>query len=181
MTTTMEPSSRNSNWQTTSSLEQRQQPVDHTDAMYRRNIPFSRSVSHAAAHSGSSLPSMATYSNKSASIPISNSIRRTSSETQLSQDEAEADYKDFLFYSRVVHGISSKQRYLQNGYLKYETQMCLNSIVNTRHADIQKQQDFDWEDQLTELGFIDGQYHQDPAAVAPAHESSDDGIFALDL
>ena len=131
-------------------------------------------------HQVNSLPKPSSMpSNRSASIPISNSIRRTSSETQLQQEEAEADYKDYLFYSRVVHGI--RQQSLQNnGYLKYETQMCLNSIVNTRHADIQKQQQSEWEDKLAEMGYFDGaQYQADPAV--PTHESSDDGIFVLDL
>jgi hypothetical protein len=167
--------------------ERHQQQADAM--MYHRKNVLERSASRPSTHSGSSLPSTPSYMNmntsiRSASIPISNSIRRTSSETQLSQDEAEADYKDFLFYSRVVHGISNKQRYLQNGYLKYETQMCLNSIVNTRHADIhnhhqKQQQELDLEDQLADLGFTDGHYH-DPATTAH-HQSSDDGIFALDL
>ena len=49
-------------------------------------------------------------------------MRRTASETQLSQEEAEADYKDFLFYSRVFQGISQKQHQYKDGYLKYETE-----------------------------------------------------------
>jgi hypothetical protein len=125
-----------------------------------------------------SLPNTASCMNISASIPISNTIRRTNSENQLSQDEAEADYKDFLFYSRVVHGISQKQRHSQNGYLKYENQMCIGRIVQTRHADFQKPADDEWSDQLAELGFVD-QYHQDPAL--PDESSEDVDIFILDL
>jgi hypothetical protein len=71
---------------------------------------------------------------QSASIPIApHSMRRTASENQLSEDEAEADYKDFLFYNRVVKGISSKQRLVQDGSLKHENQQCLESIVRARH------------------------------------------------
>jgi hypothetical protein len=125
-----------------------------------------------------SLPNTASYMARSASIPISNSIPRTNSENQLCQDEAEADYKDFLFYSRVVQGISQKQRHWQNGYLKYETHMCIGRIVQTRHADFQKPADDVWSDPLAELGFVD-QYHQVPAV--PDVSSDDADIFVLDL
>ncbi len=51
----------------------------------------------------------------------------------MSQDEAEADYKDYLFFSRVVQGISSKQQHYQDGLLKYENELSLNNILRTRH------------------------------------------------
>lgn len=71
---------------------------------------------------------------QSASIPIApNSLRRTASENQLSEDEAEADYKDYLFFNRLVNGISTSQRFLQDGTLKHENQQCLENIVRTRH------------------------------------------------
>lgn len=60
-------------------------------------------------------------------------MRRTASENQLCEDEAEADYKDFLFYNRVVNGISSKQRLLQDELLKHQNQQCLENIVRARH------------------------------------------------
>jgi hypothetical protein len=124
-----------------------------------------------------SLPNNATYMNtRSASIPISQDSRgRTTSETQLTEDMAQADYKDFLFYSRVVHGISRNQRHLKDGYLKYENQMCLNNIVSTRHTDHyhKTMNPDDWSDQ--QLNMMDHMYYQDP-------ESSEDaGIFELDL
>jgi hypothetical protein len=61
-------------------------------------------------------------------------MRRTASETQLYEDEAEADYKDFMFYSRVVNGIISKQPCLyQDDSLKHENHQCLQNIVRARH------------------------------------------------
>jgi hypothetical protein len=61
-------------------------------------------------------------------------MRRTASETQLYEDEAEADYKDFMFYSRVVNGIISKQPSLyQDDSLKHENHQCLQNIVRARH------------------------------------------------
>jgi hypothetical protein len=84
-------------------------------------------------------PASTTTTTSTGSIPIthnSSSLRRTASETQLSEDEAEADYKDFLFYSRVVNGIISKQHsFYEDGSLKQETQQCLESIVRARHND----------------------------------------------
>ena len=165
--------------QTSSPSSTLEQLVDMNDTVLKANI---QSSSVPRPQTVSSLPNNAAYMmSRSESIPISNSIRRTSSETQLAQELAEADYKDYMFYSRVVHGISKKERYLQNGYLKYETQMCLNNIVNTRHADIQKQKQADYQNQLEGMGYFvdDHQHHDDPAI--PTHESSDDGIFAMDL
>ncbi|KAG7367782.1 hypothetical protein IV203_030525 [Nitzschia inconspicua] len=72
----------------------------------------------------------------SCSIPITHnqsSMRRTASETQLYEDEVEADYKDYLFYSRVVNGILSQHD--DPSLLKQETQQCLQNIVRARHDD----------------------------------------------
>jgi hypothetical protein len=71
---------------------------------------------------------------QSTSIPISPSgLQRTASENELSEDAAKADYKDYLFYNRLVNGISSRQRFLQDGTLKHENLQCLENIVKTRH------------------------------------------------
>mmetsp|Transcript_21511 Transcript_21511/g.40172 ORF Transcript_21511/g.40172 Transcript_21511/m.40172 type:complete len:209 (+) Transcript_21511:47-673(+) len=88
-----------------------------------------------------SFPLPAGTTRRSSSIPISgmSSLRRTASETQLSEDEAEADYKDFLFYSRVVNGIS-KQVQEQSSDFKHENQQCLENIVRARHDMKQQQQ-----------------------------------------
>ena len=133
-----------------------------------------------AYHQSISLPSGALM-NKSASIPISNSIRRTSSEHQLSQDEAVADYKDFLFYSRVVDRISRQQGQWKDGYLRYENQMCLAHIVRTRHADAQKKSfDDDWSQELANFGLVDHCHYHDPAHVNE-ETTEDSEMFVLDL
>ena len=79
-----------------------------------------------------SLPNSVASMNKTPSIPISNSLWRTASDHQMSQDEADADYKDYLFFSRVVHGISSKQQLYQDGFLRYENELSLYNILRTR-------------------------------------------------
>jgi hypothetical protein len=152
-----------------------------------RSIPFTRSTierptmqSPMIAHANS-MPTKS-YMSKSASIPISNSIRRTSSENLLSQDEADADHRDFLFYSRVVDGISRQQRELKNGYLRDENQMCLAHIVRTRHADSEKKlcEDEEWSRELAEFGLVDNHYHHDPE-YHHVESLEDAEMFELDL
>jgi hypothetical protein len=80
----------------------------------------------------SSLPNASSYTNRSASIPI-----RSTSQHQLAEDAASvADYRDYLFYSRVVGGIkSTTEKQYQNDMLQHENQVCLDNIVRTRHED----------------------------------------------
>ena len=157
-----------------------------TSAMCR-SIPFTRNTSerptmqsHMIAHA-SSMPKPS-YMSKSASIPISNdSIRRTSFENQLSQDEAVADYKDFLFYSRIFDGISRQQSELKNGSLRHENQMCLAHIVRTRHADSEKivGEDDEFSCELAEIGIVDYHYHDPEYHDAESLEDSE--MFEFDL
>jgi hypothetical protein len=86
-------------------------------------------------------------SSSSAAIPITGCMRRTSSETQLhtqTEDEmhAEADYKDYMIYSRIVNGISRQMDNSTRGgslpspessLWKYQNQQCLENIVRARH------------------------------------------------
>jgi hypothetical protein len=84
-------------------------------------------------------------SSSSAAIPITGGMRRTSSETQLqTEDEmhAEADYKDYMIYSRIVNGISRQMDNSTRGgslpssessLWKHQNQQCLENIVRARH------------------------------------------------
>jgi hypothetical protein len=69
------------------------------------------------------------------SIPIDRqSMRKTASEHRMAQDEAEADYKDYVFFSRVVDGISKQNSLLKDGsYLKSTNETLLDNIVRARH------------------------------------------------
>jgi len=72
----------------------------------------------------------------SASIPIARqSMRKTAREEyQRAQDEAEADYKDYVFFSRVVDGITKQNSLLKDGsYLKSTNETLLDNIVRSRH------------------------------------------------
>lgn len=123
--------------------------------------------------------------NKSASIPISkNSIRRTSSENQLSQDELVADYKDFRFYSRVFDGISRQQSELKNGYLRHENQMCLAHIVRTRHADSEttlRADDEFYYREIANIGNVDNHYYHDPRCHDAESLEDSEMFFEFDL
>jgi hypothetical protein len=81
---------------------------------------------------------------KSQSIPISNSILRTASEIQLCIDEYDAEQRDYLFYARLVNGISQSQGSCQNKYIRMENQMCLTHIMQTRHDHPTQSDQEDW-------------------------------------
>lgn len=70
----------------------------------------------------------------SAPIPIaSQSMRKSTSAYWMAQDEAEADDKDFTFFSRVVDGISRQNSLLEDGsYLKTTNESLLDNIVKAR-------------------------------------------------
>ena len=72
---------------------------------------------------------------KSPSIPIGKTISKTPSEVQLCMDEAIADERDYVFYCRLVKGISLTQEKALDRTLRYENQACLAHVVRTRHRD----------------------------------------------
>uniref|UniRef100_A0A7R9ZUD8 Uncharacterized protein n=1 Tax=Pseudo-nitzschia arenysensis TaxID=697910 RepID=A0A7R9ZUD8_9STRA len=108
-----------------------------------------------------------------ASIPINRqSMRKTASEHRMAQEEAEADYKDFVFFSRVVDGISKQNSLLKDGsYLKSTNQTLLDNIVRARH---------DSEEEVEEDDGVHNHYyypsriqmHHDMKMVTPAEDDS---------
>jgi len=81
------------------------------------------------------------------SVPIPNNAFhcKTASEQQLTADEQMADERDFIFYARLVSGISERRassgtdQRCNNRYNE-ETDRCLTHIIQTRHHTIQEQQ-----------------------------------------
>lgn len=70
---------------------------------------------------------------RSRSIPISSShLHRTASEIQLCLDEKIAEYRDNLFYSRVVNGIRQSQLMSKDQSLQTQNQHCLLHIMQAR-------------------------------------------------
>ena len=59
----------------------------------------------------------------------------------MTEEEAEiyhhamlADYKDYVFYSRVVEGMRRQQGKTKDVALRYENQALIDHVVRTRHA-----------------------------------------------
>lgn len=67
-------------------------------------------------------------------IPINReSIRKTASEHQMAADEAEAEYKDYVFFSRVIDGMSRQNSVLQDGSsLKSTNESLIDHLVKSR-------------------------------------------------
>lgn len=78
---------------------------------------------------------------KSQSIPISGA-HRTASEVQLCEDEALADYRDYVVFSRIVnHHRERQQQYTKDPpqvhrrpYYQRENDKCLEHVLKTRNS-----------------------------------------------
>ncbi|CAB9523301.1 expressed unknown protein [Seminavis robusta] len=131
---------------------------------------------------------------KSQSIPISG-VHRTASEVQLCEDEALADYRDFVVYSRIVNGISRQQdqRPSRDLYLRQENDRCLSHIMSTRNGKNEEAVSSS-KDRRTPLqclsqhiaqGMVDDYFcGEDPPSNGPAgyfNEEEEDDIFSLEL
>jgi hypothetical protein len=71
----------------------------------------------------------------SRSIPISpdkESMKRARAEASIHRDEIMADFADFVFCSRLVHGIQKKQSFTHDVSLRYENQALIDHIIATR-------------------------------------------------
>ena len=138
-----------------------------------------------------SLPStMGGNHHRSKSIPISTSLRRSSSAARIDEIEAEADYQDYLFFSRIVSGIASNQSKLPDGHIKYENELTLNNIIRTRHEDAYNMyhlQDSSRKLQSAYAGastFFPSTYNLFPSPYDPAEDDDDaleSGVFDMDL
>lgn len=86
-----------------------------------------------------SLPRMnsAAGSPPSKSIPISN-IKRTASEIQLHEDEALADWRDYVMFSRIVTGMKEKREGI-NDRFRRSTDQSLANIIRTRNLPVESE------------------------------------------
>jgi hypothetical protein len=75
---------------------------------------------------------------RSQSIPIcQTALRRTASELKLSEDEATADFHDYIFFSRLLEGIAKQQEQetVSSKFLR-ESDECLAHIIGTRNGSV---------------------------------------------
>jgi hypothetical protein len=144
-------------------------------------------------HCTNSLPSTMSRNHRTKSIPISTSLRRSSSAARIDQIEAEADYQDYLFFSRIVSGIASNQSKLPDGHIKYENELTLNNIIRTRHEDSYNNYNYNLQDSSRKLHsaygaaspFFPSPLNLFPSEYDPAEDEDDDayesGVFDMDL
>lgn len=118
---------------------------------------------------------------KSQNIPISKPVLRTASEAQLCLDEQIADQRDYVFYSRLVKGISRTQTKSHDMCLRMENHRCLAHITQTRLEG--QQLNDDWAFNLHYSENVDKDFFTAITADALALASSpvEEGIFELDL
>ena len=104
---------------------------------------------------------------RSRSIPICKAaLRRTASELKLSEDEATADFQDFVFFSRLLTGISKQQQESVSDKFLRESDACLAHIIGTRNGSL---------DSLTDGSPAFDDYERS------YEEEKDEGIFLMDL
>ena len=69
------------------------------------------------------------------SIPIHKNNQRTSEEEEEQRNtDMLADYRDYLFYSRVVEGMRRVQDHTRDIALRYENQAVIDHVVRIRHC-----------------------------------------------
>jgi hypothetical protein len=69
---------------------------------------------------------------RSHSIPIISSEKKDD-ESSAYQEAVMADYKDFVFFHRLVDGMRKKQNMTKDVQLRYENQALIDHIIRTRH------------------------------------------------
>ncbi|KAG7372532.1 hypothetical protein IV203_018675 [Nitzschia inconspicua] len=84
------------------------------------------------------MPATSAESPHSRSIPINSnntrSRRLARAEEALEREVAMADYVDFCFASRLVHGMQQRQNRTHDVSLRYENQALIDHIIATRQS-----------------------------------------------
>lgn len=121
---------------------------------------------------------------RSQSIPISKSaLRRSPSELKLYEDEAMADFQDYVFFSRLLKGISKQQQESVSDTFLQESDECLAHIIGTRNGSLD---DIATQSAKTTPYKSFGEYANNnssaaAAAAAARIEERDEGIFVMDF
>ena len=129
----------------------------------------------------------------SKSIPISN-IKRTASEIQLHEDEALADWRDYVMYSRIVNGMNQKRAMINDSFRR-ATDQSLANIIRTHNLPIDGEHEPSYEQpyvipadgfayplQMQHLRQYQPRYSitDNGGVVDTDDEERDEGIFVLD-
>ena len=71
---------------------------------------------------------------KSTSIPIARSTNYSKEDAERYQERMIADYKDYIFFSRLVDGMQRRQGNTKDKELRYQNQALIDHIISTRHG-----------------------------------------------
>ena len=134
---------------------------------------------------------------QSQSIPIANHLLKTHSELQLCTDEALAEQKDDMFFSRVLKGINDSQGYIHSPNFRLQNQSLVSHIMYTRIQGVERRpqyeeyldEDLDEDDWTPGLSSIETYsshaaflHEVTGSALAFAElDEDDEGIFDLEL
>ncbi|CAB9526758.1 expressed unknown protein [Seminavis robusta] len=121
----------------------------------------------------------------SQSIPICN-MKRTPSEIQLREDEALADYRDWVFYLRLVNGMSVDARRTINDSFRRCTDQCLANIMRTRNLPVKDESSYAISGDAHNKKEVSKRLFLGPATVLPVSIEDvdvdrEEGIFVMDM
>lgn len=100
-------------------------------------------------------------------------MRRTASELKLTEDEATADFQDYVFFSRLLTGITKQQQDSASEKFLQESDECLAHIIGTRNGSL---------DNLSKSGGGASAFYE--GLDRPSRyeeEGKDEGIFLMDI
>ncbi|CAJ1964510.1 unnamed protein product [Cylindrotheca closterium] len=113
----------------------------------------------------------------SRSIPIARNGKSLQEDAMEAVDARRADIQDYLFYNRIMSGLKAKQSKSRCLDLRYQNQMLMEHIRDTRYSDVDSLsggESFSSDDELTRntlMGAID---------LAQADED-DEMMFEMDI
>lgn len=82
------------------------------------------------------MPSRSRSLPASRSIPIARNGKLLQDEASEALDARMADFQDFMFYNRIMSGLKAKQTKSRCLDLRYQNQMLMDHIRNTRYSDV---------------------------------------------
>lgn len=113
---------------------------------------------------------------RSQSIPICKaSLRRTASELKLYEDQAMADLHDYVFFTRLLTGISKQQKESTSDAFIQESDECLAHIIGTRNGSL------DHAAAATANHLFDDRATFTTTSATRFEEEKDEGIFVMDF
>ena len=112
-------------------------------------------------------------SERARSIPICKAgLRRTASELKLTEDEATADFQDYVFFSRLLTGITKQQQESASDQFLQESDECLAHIIGTRNGSL---------DSIPSSRGEATSFKEGLGRSSRYEEEKDEGIFLMDM